>query len=58
MNGILSPILEYARAAQTDQQQRWQRLAGRRIDLHCHSTFSDETLRWPPGIGYPPVQPP
>ena len=58
MNGILSPILEYARAAQTDQQQTWQRLAGRRIDLHCHTTFSDETLRWLPGIVYHPVQTP
>lgn len=31
------------------------RRPGKRIDLHCHSTFSDETLRFVPGLVYHPM---
>jgi predicted metal-dependent phosphoesterase TrpH len=33
----------------------WRRAPGVRIDLHCHSTFSDERMRWLPGFVYHPV---
>lgn len=57
-SNILNPILEYARAYETSQSQLWRRRAGARVDLHCHTTFSDERLRWLPGMIYHPVQSP
>ena len=33
----------------------WQRRDGVRIDLHCHSTFSDERIKWLPGFTYHPM---
>lgn len=37
---------------------RWEHRPGVRIDLHCHSTFSDETLKWLPGLLYHPLSEP
>lgn len=34
---------------------RARRLPGTRIDLHCHSTFSNETLQYLPGLIFHPV---
>lgn len=58
MSDYLNPILEYARTYEEGQARTWQRRRGTRIDLHCHSTFSDETLRWIPGFVYHPVAEP
>lgn len=55
MTDLLSPILEYAARFEENQRQRWAHRPGVRVDLHCHSTFSDETLRWLPGLVYHPV---
>ena len=55
MNDLLSSALEYTRRADAAPQRPWQRRPGVRIDLHCHSTFSDETIRWLPGIVYHPL---
>jgi predicted metal-dependent phosphoesterase TrpH len=58
MNTLLEPILEFARAADPHDARPWRPVPGVRIDLHCHSTFSDETLRWLPGLVYHPVAEP
>ncbi|MBN2446658.1 MAG: hypothetical protein JXO22_08030, partial [Phycisphaerae bacterium] len=55
MNRILSPVLEYARSYEADRTPTWHKCAGKRVDMHCHSTFSDETLRWVPGLVYHPM---
>ena len=49
MNDLLAPALEYQPRRDADDRIRWSRLNGQRIDLHCHSTFSDESIRWLPG---------
>lgn len=33
----------------------WTGHAGTKIDMHCHTTFSHETLRWLPGLVYHPL---
>lgn len=58
MTGLLEPILEYARRHEENVFAPWQRRATAQIDLHCHSTFSDETLRWLPGLVYHPLATP
>jgi predicted metal-dependent phosphoesterase TrpH len=55
MNDLLSPIPEYARRTGPDGLARWERVPGTRIDLHCHTTFSDERLRYVPGLIFHPV---
>ena len=55
MSGLLSPILEYARKREESVFAPWRRRPGTRIDLHCHSTGSAETLRWLPGLVYRPL---
>ncbi len=55
MTDHLLPILEYAARRQADGQARCRPGANARIDLHCHSTFSDERLRWLPGLVYHPL---
>ncbi|TWT44069.1 PHP domain protein [Phycisphaerae bacterium RAS1] len=55
MNDLLAPILEYARQCEVDRPPHWEKVAGTRIDLHCHSTYSDETLQFLPGIVYHPL---
>lgn len=34
---------------------RTQRLPGSRVDLHCHSTFSRETIKYLPGVAFQPL---
>lgn len=58
MADLLSPILEYAARHESEQRTRWVNRPGVRVDLHCHSTFSDETLRWLPGLVYHPLSEP
>ncbi len=55
MSDLLTPVLEFAAREQAAQHIRWQQIAGARIDLHCHSTFSYERLRWLPGLVYHPL---
>jgi predicted metal-dependent phosphoesterase TrpH len=58
MSELLTPILEYARRQEASVRSFWERRAGTRIDLHCHSTFSFERLRWLPGLVYHPLDEP
>jgi len=39
----------------TDPVRDWTGRFGSRFDTHCHTTFSDERLRWLPGIVYHPM---
>ena len=55
MSELLTPILEFAARQQAEQALRWEAVAGARVDLHCHSTFSNEKLRWLPGLRYHPL---
>ncbi len=55
MSKLLTPILEYAARYEEQQRVRWEKRPGVRVDLHCHSTFSDETLAWLPGVVYHPL---
>lgn len=54
-SNILSPVIEYARDFEASQERTWKRRVGTRIDLHCHTTVSDESLRWLPGLIYHPL---
>ncbi len=58
MSELLKPILEYAARREAEQRLTWQHRPGVRIDLHCHSTFSNEQLRWLPGLVYHPLSTP
>lgn len=49
-NDLLSPVIETAGDADAGRGG-----PGVRIDLHCHSTFSDETLQFLPGLVYHPL---
>lgn len=53
MRDLLTLTPEYV--ATGSELPAWERRSGTRIDLHCHSTYSDETLKWLPGIVYHPV---
>src|SRR5262245_60687428 len=59
MSDLLSPVVEFApsrdRLSGEWPDSRWQRRRATRIDLHCHSTFSDETLQFLPGFVYHPL---
>jgi predicted metal-dependent phosphoesterase TrpH len=48
MDDLLAPVLEYQPRQDAAGRTRWSRRDAKRIDLHCHSTFSDERLRWVP----------
>ncbi len=52
MNEILSQVLDYL--VEPDGSSCTPR-PGRRIDLHCHSTFSDERVRYVPGLVFHPL---
>ncbi len=52
---VLTPILEYQPAPDAQGRRGWARVAGARIDLHCHSTFSTERVRWLPGLLFYPL---
>jgi predicted metal-dependent phosphoesterase TrpH len=58
MDGRLLPIVQYAARRELEQRLHWTRRPAVRVDLHCHSTFSDETLRWLPGLVFHPVMTP
>jgi predicted metal-dependent phosphoesterase TrpH len=59
MNQIqLNPDFEFHPISDDERSstdRRWQRRGGTRIDLHCHSTFSDERIKWLPNFTYHPV---
>lgn len=53
---LLTPKLEYERAVgENDLQRPWARINTARVDLHCHSSFSDESIRWLPGVVFHPL---
>jgi len=52
---LLSPVLEYVWRQSAEAGPEWSRAAGARIDLHCHSTYSREAVRWLPGLVCRPV---
>ena len=54
MTDILTQTLEYA-PADRRLGRRWRPLTAKRIDLHCHSSFSDERIRWLPGLVFNPL---
>lgn len=49
----LNPLTEFDRAL--SGKEEWQKRDATRVDLHCHSTFSDERIKWLPGFTYHPV---
>lgn len=55
MRDLLALIPEYQHRAAPAAGSPFARRPGVRIDLHCHSTFSDETLRYMPGLVYHPL---
>jgi|GEM_PF-1201749 len=55
MSELLVPPLEYLPRDAEHPESGWQPLPASRIDLHCHSTFSNEHSRWPPGFVYHPL---
>ncbi|MBL8878529.1 MAG: hypothetical protein JNG88_05355 [Phycisphaerales bacterium] len=50
-----NPVLDCEAGRCAPLGNRVARGGTRRIDLHCHSTFSDETVRWLPGILFHPL---
>lgn len=54
MNGLLEPIPEF-RIDAGDVPRRLRHPDCTRIDLHCHSTFSNERIKYLPGILYHPL---
>ncbi len=55
MNPLLVPAAEYIWHEQREHCGGWRRVPGRLIDLHCHSTWSDEHIRWLPGLTFHPL---
>jgi predicted metal-dependent phosphoesterase TrpH len=55
MNELLRPILERTTRGERARGPAGRPCPGARIDLHCHSTFSYETLRGLPGLVYHPL---
>lgn len=55
MNGLLTTRLERQSIQNPEGRIVWSRLGGKRVDLHCHSTFSDEYIRWLPGLLFHPL---
>jgi len=55
MTDVLAPILEYQPARDAHGRRCWSRVTGTRMDLHCHSTFSAERVRWLPGLMFYPL---
>lgn len=54
MDHPLAQAAEFETAA-AQFEGAWRRKAAMRVDLHCHSTFSDETLKYLPGALYHPL---
>ncbi len=55
MSELLTPLLELRRESEPTGVRGWQLRAGVRIDLHCHSTASLETIRYLPGVTFHPL---
>lgn len=55
MSDLLSPPLEYCTSLTPCAPPVWRRRPGVRIDLHCHSTASDERIRYLPGAVFHPL---
>ncbi len=55
MNEILTPKLEYEYCADASGKRRAARVDGARIDMHCHSRFSVERIKYLPGLAYYPL---
>lgn len=55
MIDLLHPVLEFESVHENPQAPRWRRRAGTRIDLHCHSRFSNESIRYLPGVQFHPL---
>lgn len=55
MRHPLSPVSEYVLDREASGAMRFVRRPARRIDMHCHSSFSDEYLRYIPGLVYHPL---
>lgn len=53
MHDLLTIPQDFERQPSGDRL--WRRRPGVRIDLHCHSVFSDERIRYLPGIVYHPL---
>ncbi|RMF82728.1 MAG: PHP domain-containing protein [Planctomycetota bacterium] len=51
----LEPILEHRPVRRVDGSVFHQRVGGVRIDMHCHSTFSDERIKYLPGMVWNPL---
>ncbi|MFO0840061.1 MAG: PHP-associated domain-containing protein [Phycisphaerae bacterium] len=52
---LLSPASELLASIDAAGQVHLRKAPGTRIDLHCHTTFSDETLKYLPGMVYHPL---
>jgi len=55
MARLLTPVSEFECRLDAEGKPYLARRPGVRIDLHCHSTFSDERLKWLPGLVYHPL---
>lgn len=55
MKDVLHLVPEFASVRHGDGHVDFSRLPGTRIDLHCHSTASDERLRYLPGLVFHPL---
>jgi predicted metal-dependent phosphoesterase TrpH len=58
MSDLLTLVPEFTSANRSITRPasvRWTRSTGTRFDLHCHSTFSDETIQFLPGFVFHPL---
>ncbi len=55
MNEILTPKLEYEMHDDASGGRRARRVDGAWIDMHCHSRFSVERIKYLPGLAYSPL---
>lgn len=55
MRDLLALIPDYERVNGSGEPGTWRRRAGTRVDLHCHSTYSDERLRFLPAMVFHPM---
>lgn len=52
---LLRPVVEYTAMPTRADGRPSSHLAGSRIDLHCHSTFSNEAIKYLPGLVFHPL---
>lgn len=58
MSDLLTPNLRFRARVDANPATPWTRVGGVKIDLHCHTTFSDETIKYLPGFVFHPVMEP